>query len=327
MAVPRRGARRGALVAAGLLWLAPPPGAWAEGPPVSRVPFLDGATRYCYEALVADPGCCRDRQQSFGVESMDISRAGAAWRCVAPAEGGDCLDSRPGPRGEDRLWWPRESDCSTPRVLYVHGGEWRSHGPSQGSYDVLASKLADASGALVFVPDYRLVPVGNASDALRGLLEAWRWLSSHGPGGRDCGGAGTPPLFVGGDSAGGGTGLSLVLMLTGKVDVGPPAAGYFGYSPWLNLACTTPTYYSNAFAAFADDSGDTDYIGDIFHRGMPGRTSAEQRALALAYVAGIEDMLTDAIVSPFFATEALLGPCPPCTWRSAPRRLGPGTAL
>lgn len=35
----------------------------------------------------------------------------------------------------------------------------------------------------------------------------------------------------------------------------PLASGFFAFSPWINLACDSPTYYSNAFALVEDVAG------------------------------------------------------------------------
>ena len=68
------------------------------------------------------------------------------------------------------------------------------------------------------VPDYLLVPLGNyvtiadacfsdrafselalrAAHATEYLLDAWKWLSSHGPAQENCALAPRPPLFVAG---------------------------------------------------------------------------------------------------------------------------------
>ena len=39
--------------------------------------------------------------------------------------------------------------------------------------------MALEAGAVVFVPDYRLVPVGNYSDIVESLTVAWDWLARH----------------------------------------------------------------------------------------------------------------------------------------------------
>ena len=62
-----------------------------------------------------------------------------------------------GLRGEDLLVGPADASCASARVLYIHGGSWTGGGPTEWGYDVLASKLAWLSGAVVMVPEHALL--------------------------------------------------------------------------------------------------------------------------------------------------------------------------
>jgi acetyl esterase/lipase len=113
-------------------------------------------------------------------------------------------------------------DDGHPVVLYFHGGGYRMG--SATAWRSFGSHLASASGADVYVVDYRLAPehpfpaaVDDALAAYRDLLEA------------------TDPsrLVVAGDSAGGGLAAALVLAAR---DAGLPApAALIALSPWADL--------------------------------------------------------------------------------------------
>ena len=89
-----------------------------------------------------------------------------------------------------------------------------------------------------------------------------------------------PPMFVGGDSAGGGSVLSFVLtmlanqskqrQLAGQSEHLAPIAGVFTYSPVTNLLADSPTYYLNNFGSSASA-----YTGDIlYQRPLPAHSNA-----------------------------------------------------
>lgn len=93
-------------------------------------------------------------------------------------------------------------------VLYLHGGAFVMGSPA--SYRSRASRMAYRCRAELFVPDYRLAPEHPFPAALEDALAAWRHLRSLRLGW---------PLFVAGDSAGGGLALSLMIRLR---DLGEP---------------------------------------------------------------------------------------------------------
>ncbi|ALG09622.1 alpha/beta hydrolase fold domain-containing protein [Kibdelosporangium phytohabitans] len=90
-----------------------------------------------------------------------------------------------------------------PDFLHLHGG-----GLIAGSafgYRPLAGALAAATGATVLLPDYRLAPEHPFPAGLDDAVAAYRWLLDQG--------ADPGKLTVGGDSAGGGLAVSLLLRL------------------------------------------------------------------------------------------------------------------
>jgi epsilon-lactone hydrolase len=93
-------------------------------------------------------------------------------------------------------------------VLYLHGGAFVMGSPA--SYRSRATRMAYRCRAELFVPDYRLAPEHPFPAALEDALAAWRQLRALRRGW---------PLFVAGDSAGGGLAVSLMIRLR---DLGEP---------------------------------------------------------------------------------------------------------
>ncbi len=108
-------------------------------------------------------------------------------------------------------------------VLYLHGGGYISGSPQ--SYRGLADQIALACRARVLLIDYRLAPEYPFPAALEDAWKAyWRLLtvSVH-----------PENIAVGGDSAGGGLAMALLLALCDAHAPLPAAA--FGMSPWVDL--------------------------------------------------------------------------------------------
>lgn len=121
---------------------------------------------------------------------------------------------------------PMESVCAveTPArvVLYLHGGAFFMGSPA--SYRSRAMRLSYRCHAEVFVPAYRLAPEHPFPAALDDALAAWKLVHALR---RDA------PLFVAGDSAGGGLSLSLLVRLR---DLGLRMPnGAVLLSPWTDL--------------------------------------------------------------------------------------------
>jgi acetyl esterase/lipase len=95
---------------------------------------------------------------------------------------------------------------------------------SPASYRNRAMRLSYRCHAEVFVPDYRLAPEHPYPAAFDDVLAAWKYLKELR---RDV------PVFVAGDSAGGGLSLSLLVRLR---DLGLSMPnGAFVLSPWTDL--------------------------------------------------------------------------------------------
>lgn len=115
-------------------------------------------------------------------------------------------------------------------VLYLHGGGY-SLGSAR-SHRSLAKRIAYAARAKVVVPDYRLAPEHLFPAAVEDALASYRGLLAQG--------AAPRRLAVGGDSAGAGLALALLVSLRDAGDPLPACA--FLLSPYADLACQGESY-------------------------------------------------------------------------------------
>jgi epsilon-lactone hydrolase len=141
-----------------------------------------------------------------------------------------------------------EAGAGRRTVLYLHGGGYCAG--SARAVRGLTGRLALRAGARVLALDYRLAPDHPYPAALQDALAAYRWLLSDGPGGNGGGpGGGADPadVVIGGDSAGGGLTVSMLVALREAGDPLPSAA--FAISPWADLRLASETIERNA----ADD--------------------------------------------------------------------------
>ncbi|HKU21087.1 MAG TPA: alpha/beta hydrolase [Terriglobales bacterium] len=119
-------------------------------------------------------------------------------------------------------------------VLYFHGGGY-SLGSSKAHAE-MASWIARAAQARVFVLDYRRAPEYRFPAALDDALLAYRWMLTSGIDPRH--------LAVAGDSAGGGLTLALLTLLRDRGEALPSAAVCI--SPWVDLQMTGASILSKA---------------------------------------------------------------------------------
>jgi len=120
-----------------------------------------------------------------------------------------------------------ESVCALaePRavVIHLHGGAFVFG--SAASYRNRAMRLSFRLGAEVFVPSYRLAPEHPYPAALEDALMTYQYVRALRP---------RAPVFLSGDSAGGGLVLSLMLRL--RELSAPLPDGAIMLSPWLDLS-------------------------------------------------------------------------------------------
>jgi acetyl esterase/lipase len=130
--------------------------------------------------------------------------------------------------------WLEPPGADGPVLLYFHGGGFtfgsiRTHG-------VLIGALARAAQARTFALEYRLGPEHPAPAAQEDAIAAYHYLLAEGiPPGR---------IVLAGDSAGGTMVLNTLIALR-DAGLPLPAAGV-AISPWVDLACSGPSFETNA---------------------------------------------------------------------------------
>jgi len=122
----------------------------------------------------------------------------------------------------------------TRTLYYVHGGGYMA--PIDPFHVRYATRLADAIGARVVMPDYPLAPEHTWKDCHDALVDdAARWAGSEGG------------AVLAGDSAGGGLALSMALSMRDRRLA--QASSLVMHAPWVDLTTSTP----ETFAADAID--------------------------------------------------------------------------
>ncbi|HKV25580.1 MAG TPA: alpha/beta hydrolase [Candidatus Acidoferrum sp.] len=117
-------------------------------------------------------------------------------------------------------------------LLYVHGGGYFAC--SAALYHAITSAYA-LLGFRVLAPDYRLAPENKFPAAVDDVVACYRALLAEGHS--------AGQIVIGGDSAGGGLALSLLLALRDSGIALPAGAALF--SPWTDLAATGDSIRTN----------------------------------------------------------------------------------
>jgi monoterpene epsilon-lactone hydrolase len=128
--------------------------------------------------------------------------------------------------------WARSEKPGTGTLLYLHGGGYFACSPQ--TYRSITGAYA-IRGLQVFAPDYRLAPEHPFPAALEDALAAYRGMLERIP---------AASLALGGDSAGGG--LVLALLLAAREEGLPMPACAVLFSPWTDLAGTGASMKINA---------------------------------------------------------------------------------
>ncbi len=172
--------------------------------------------------------------------------------------------------------WHRAVEAAPGRtVLYLHGGGYVFG--SAISHRAATFSLAREAQAEVFSLDYRLAPEHPFPAAVDDALAAYRWLLDSG--------RNTKGLVIGGDSAGGGLALALLLSIREKGL--PMPKGVFLYSPWTDLTVSGASVLANEKS---DAMFKAEYISGGVRRYVP------------------QGDLKSPLVSPLFANHAELPP-------------------
>ena len=238
------------------------------------------------------------------------------WECTT--ENGCYDDDSINPRGAAMLWVPDGVEAGSPRVLFVHGGSWYYGSPWTDGYPTFAAKLAKKLGMPVLSIDYTLAPVGHYSKMLRQVGRALKYLAKHEPldllaGKLDRvrGVKHSPPLYIMGDSSGGGTALSAVVAQASPQGLpnsgGARISGGVLFSPWINLLSNSPTYLSNLYTVHEPGHYP---LGDVaFGIGSVEQIVEDYQANAQDYVGRLT--LENPSANPFFAPDEWLAKLAP----------------
>lgn len=202
-----------------------------------------------------------------------------------------------GPRA---LWVDTEGADRDKVLLYFHGGAY-----ILGSADHVVGMLGHlgaAAGCRVLSVDYRLAPEHAFPAAVDDALAAYRWLLDHDVAPAD--------IVVGGDSAGGGLTLALLLALTGEGL--PQPAGAIPISPWADLACVADAWRTNADTDMLLEQQRLTDIGVLYLQGadvsdpLASPVHGDFTGVAPMYIqaSGLETLLDDAFVVAAAAARA-----------------------
>jgi epsilon-lactone hydrolase len=129
--------------------------------------------------------------------------------------------------------WVEGQTATGTVLLYLHGGGYFAC--SAALYHSITANFA-LLGFRVLAPDYRLAPENQFPAAVEDAVASYRGLLAEG--------YSPEQIAVGGDSAGGGLALSLLLALRQSGLPLPAAAALF--SPWTDLAATGESIQKNA---------------------------------------------------------------------------------
>ncbi|MHB8499367.1 MAG: alpha/beta hydrolase [Candidatus Acidiferrales bacterium] len=129
--------------------------------------------------------------------------------------------------------WVQADSSAKMVLLYLHGGGY--FGCSAQSHRPITVGFA-LQGFRVLAPNYRLAPENQFPAAVDDAVAAYRGLLSEG--------YSPERIVIGGDSAGGGLALSLLLALRDRGIPLPAGAALF--SPWTDLAATGESIRTNA---------------------------------------------------------------------------------
>jgi monoterpene epsilon-lactone hydrolase len=173
-------------------------------------------------------------------------------------------------------------------VLYFHGGGYRLGAPR--GWIGLAGALARAAGARVVVPDYRLAPEHPFPAAVRDAAAVYEELLSD-----------DRPVFVAGDSAGGGLAPALVVACA-NAGIALPR-GVVLLSPWVDLTVRARSYTTRAETDQLFSEVSAREAGDGYLQGHPADDPLASPVFAelagfpptLVFVGGNEVLLDDAL--------------------------------
>ncbi len=147
-----------------------------------------------------------------------------------------------------------EADFACRTLLFLHGG-----GYVQGSAETRrpVTSFFAQQGFRVFTPNYRLAPEFPFPAAVQDVVASYLALS----------GDGSEPIYLAGDSSGGGLALALMMFLRDAECLLPQAAAVF--SPWTDLAISGESVRLNQRRCALFYEGDMQYVANLYLGGTP----------------------------------------------------------
>ncbi len=182
-------------------------------------------------------------------------------------------------------------DVSRKVLLYFHGGAYVI-GTADHVVPMIGHLVTEA-GCQALSVDYRLAPEDPFPAAVDDALATYRWMveQGHRPG----------DIIVGGDSAGGG--LSLAMVIAARDGDLPLPAGVVAISPWGDLTCAAASWTTNADSDWLLDFDGLMEMAELYLQGVdptdplasPAR--ADFAGLPPIYIqaSGHETLLDDAL--------------------------------
>lgn len=162
-------------------------------------------------------------------------------------------------------------------VLWLHGGGYSSGSPR--THRKLAANLSRAAFARVLLPEYRLAPEHPFPAGVKDALKAYGWLLEQG--------IAADSIVVGGDSAGAGLALSMLVALRDAGATLPRAAVLM--SAWTDLTTSSPSHGGNKKLDVQVTRQGLRRAGELY---MGGRDPADPMASTLfADPAGLPPLL------------------------------------
>ena len=177
-------------------------------------------------------------------------------------------------------------------MLYLHGGGYTVGSPRTHRH--LGAAIAAAAKAPVYMPDYRLAPEHPFPAAVEDALAAYRHLLDRG--------INPARIGIGGDSAGGG--LTLALLLAARDEGLPMPATGICISPWADFTGSAASHETKRDIDPMVRKGDLQTMTDHYLQGQDPKTPlvspifADLKGLPplLIQVGAAEILFDDAIV-------------------------------
>jgi len=125
---------------------------------------------------------------------------------------------------------PKKNVRQNTIFVFLHGGGY-CIGSSRTTHRIGLANLSKTTSCVCHSIDYRLAPKHPYPAALDDVMQAWKAIIADNP---------NSQIILGGDSAGGGLSLALMMRLRDEGLRLPDAAVLF--SPWTDLTCSSQTY-------------------------------------------------------------------------------------